>query len=409
MAGRRRRSSIFSILTSIGASASIACAGSPEASGSGLSALTLAPPDRGAPALPTQFQILSIDAGASIAGAQGQGFTTPGAAGFYRNPSFNPANVLSPAAPSLTINAGEFHSYFSLDALGPSVPAEPGAQDTRDFYTDYPPSAYQALNSTTSPFLIADAQSAFLDPDAQQGTPATAQCIIQVEPQPVLLGGQAPTTGGGRAELQGLFLARLTVASGASIDGGVRLECEGEEPLMPQAVDLALDDALIPATVQTDQGPAQVSFGLRSFLVASPMIDGFGAADVYDVWIVACNLPVIVLQPANQISQEQGQVTFSVVADGPSLTYQWRRAGMDLVDGPGINGSTTPDLDVSDVRFDDALRYDVVISAPCGSTISQGALLTVEPLPCRGDSNTDGSIDFSDITTVLAEWLKQCK
>jgi hypothetical protein len=81
--------------------------------------------------------------------------------------------------------------------------------------------------------------------------------------------------------------------------------------------------------------------------------------------------PVITTQPVSQSAAVGGSVTFSVVATGNSLSYQWRKAGV------AISGGTASSYTLSTVAATDAGSYDVVIANSAGSVTSSAATLTI--------------------------------
>ena len=90
--------------------------------------------------------------------------------------------------------------------------------------------------------------------------------------------------------------------------------------------------------------------------------------------------PTIVTQPLPQMvyAGVTAQFTVSATVNGaPPLTYQWQRAGTNLVDGGNIFGSTNATLIVSNVRAADAVSYDVVVRNAGGPVTSALVALTV--------------------------------
>ncbi len=83
-------------------------------------------------------------------------------------------------------------------------------------------------------------------------------------------------------------------------------------------------------------------------------------------------LPRITTQPQSQSICETKTVTFSVVAVGTELTYQWRKNNINI---PNANAST---LTLQNVTPNDEGQYDVVVSGRCSpSATSEKATLTV--------------------------------
>jgi hypothetical protein len=85
-----------------------------------------------------------------------------------------------------------------------------------------------------------------------------------------------------------------------------------------------------------------------------------------DVALMINTAPGIVLQPDNQLPNVGGLVTFSVVAIGTNLTYQWRRGNANLLDTGNISGATTSTLTIDAVNYSDtASDYNVIVSGTC--------------------------------------------
>lgn len=97
--------------------------------------------------------------------------------------------------------------------------------------------------------------------------------------------------------------------------------------------------------------------------------------------------PVISPMPTPKNVWESQSATFSAtVTGGPPLSFQWRRDGVPLVDGPApgggiISGATTTTLIVTDVHSVDAGVFDLVVQNGCGSVSSNGITLVVRTPP----------------------------
>jgi hypothetical protein len=82
--------------------------------------------------------------------------------------------------------------------------------------------------------------------------------------------------------------------------------------------------------------------------------------------------PAISTQPANQTVFVGQNVTFSVVATGSGLTYQWRKGGVNIA------GATGSSYTISNVTTADAGNFDVVVSGTCSPPATSNiATLTV--------------------------------
>lgn len=88
--------------------------------------------------------------------------------------------------------------------------------------------------------------------------------------------------------------------------------------------------------------------------------------------------PAIMTQPAPATVADGGVGSFSVVATGDApLAYQWRRNGVDLVDGAGVVGAATAGLALTaPIAFDNS-QLSVLVSNGAGSVVSADAKLTV--------------------------------
>ncbi len=87
------------------------------------------------------------------------------------------------------------------------------------------------------------------------------------------------------------------------------------------------------------------------------------------------------------------------------MTFQWRRDGTDLIDGPTgvgsfIFGSQSSTLFIDQVQALDAGEYSVVIENECGALESAPATLSL-PSTCFADANGDHSVDGADLSFLL--------
>jgi hypothetical protein len=107
-----------------------------------------------------------------------------------------------------------------------------------------------------------------------------------------------------------------------------------------------------------------------------------------DTWeMTTLSAPSITTQPLPGTVYTGDPVSCFVVASGSGmLSYQWRRNGINLVEGGRISGSRTNTLIIVSVVLSDAGSYDVVVSNSCSATPSNPAILTVN---CY--ANCDGS------------------
>ena len=90
-------------------------------------------------------------------------------------------------------------------------------------------------------------------------------------------------------------------------------------------------------------------------------------------------LPPIIERQPNSTSVQAGEtVTFTVVASGEGLTYQWfGPGGVALSDVPEeIAGATASSLQIFNIQLDDEGTYQVRVSNAGGSVSSQFIFLT---------------------------------
>lgn len=99
-------------------------------------------------------------------------------------------------------------------------------------------------------------------------------------------------------------------------------------------------------------------------------------------------VPTITAEPASNPGAVTGgscNLTVTATGDG-TLSYQWRRNGVDLTNGttPGgatITGATTATLTITNAQDANAGNYDVVVSNAGGSVTSRNSLLSISSTP----------------------------
>jgi gliding motility-associated-like protein len=74
---------------------------------------------------------------------------------------------------------------------------------------------------------------------------------------------------------------------------------------------------------------------------------------------------VIVQQPTNVADCINSTISFVVKATGTSIVYQWRKAGVNLVDGGNISGAKNDTLTISNIQLSDAGSYKVNLTGAC--------------------------------------------
>jgi len=89
-------------------------------------------------------------------------------------------------------------------------------------------------------------------------------------------------------------------------------------------------------------------------------------------------------------------VNFDIVAGGtPNLTYQWKKDGVNLLNGGNIFGATSNSLTVTGVAVSDEGSYTVVVTNGCGNSLTS-SVASLE-VSCAGPGG---------ITSSLELWVK---
>ncbi len=106
--------------------------------------------------------------------------------------------------------------------------------------------------------------------------------------------------------------------------------------------------------------------------------------------------PVIVSDPQDVTACLGASAAFMVEATGNSLTYQWRKDGVDIA---GANASL---FEIASVTAADAGSYDVVVTGQCGEpAVSAPATLTVKPAVVASNDNYEVAEDGALTGNVL--------
>ena len=89
------------------------------------------------------------------------------------------------------------------------------------------------------------------------------------------------------------------------------------------------------------------------------------------------------------------------VTTGGSISYRWRRNGVNLFASPRYLGVNTGLLTILTDDPNDSGLYSAVATNACGTTTSVAAQVTVF---CAADFNQDGGIDGSDVAAFFENW-----
>ncbi len=114
--------------------------------------------------------------------------------------------------------------------------------------------------------------------------------------------------------------------------------------------------------------------------------------------------PEITQQPFDQIAYNGYAAHLSISATD-AISYQWRRDGINLLNGSGVSGATTAHLTINPISGGDfGVPFDCIATNTCGTVTSNSAMITILH-DCAGDMNHDGNFDGLDITNFVDELL----
>ena len=140
--------------------------------------------------------------------------------------------------------------------------------------------------------------------------------------------------------------------------------------------------------------------------------DANGCQNSNSVTVTIAPATIIVTEPADQLACVGNPVSFTAVATGTDLTYQWRKGTVNLVNGGNISGATSATLTINPVKMTDAAaNYNVVITGACSSIkTSKNVSLEVDAAPSISTSACVGSsVSFSANATgssLTYQWRK---
>ncbi|MCG8701612.1 MAG: immunoglobulin domain-containing protein, partial [Bacteroidales bacterium] len=123
----------------------------------------------------------------------------------------------------------------------------------------------------------------------------------------------------------------------------------------------------------------------------------------------------ITLQPVDEVACEGSATGFTINATGTSLSYQWKKNGVDLTDNAVVSGATTNSLaiDPVDDTYNDVFTCqvtgacDVENSNPANLTVRQLTTITSQPVnitACNGENATFTVV--ASATNISYQWQK---
>ncbi|OHB53707.1 MAG: hypothetical protein A2Y12_15155 [Planctomycetes bacterium GWF2_42_9] len=113
--------------------------------------------------------------------------------------------------------------------------------------------------------------------------------------------------------------------------------------------------------------------------------------------------------PLDATVEPAGTAEFRCVAAGaPTISYQWKKGGVNLVNGSNVSGADGPILTLSNVGFElQGQKFTCAVSNGQGSAISGEATLHITCYwDIQGDLNADCKVDFKDFAILAQHWLE---
>ena len=136
-----------------------------------------------------------------------------------------------------------------------------------------------------------------------------------------------------------------------------------------------------------------------------------GDGDAITIDVTVGTTTVISDQPDAVNANVGDDVSFSIVADGDNLTYQWK------FEGTNIDEAEEATYQILSVEMSDAGTYSVNVTGTCGEVLSDGALLTITtsieelndlginiyPNPSAGIFNISYSKEHKNVQVIISD------
>jgi len=149
---------------------------------------------------------------------------------------------------------------------------------------------------------------------------------------------------------------------------------------------------------------------LPAQLVAGGFFGAAGSVVAGSVALWSNLLPEILQQPVGDTVEIGATVALGISTRNGQPAYQWRKGGLDLMNGPTgsgstIYGATTPMLTITAAQPSDSGDYDCIVTNSCGEAVSDEAIISVGPPPsCPGDTNGDNQVNGADLSVLLGQF-----
>jgi hypothetical protein len=252
--------------------------------------------------------------------------------------------------------------------------------------SDYQGVVAQAWNGLVTTSLQADGKVGYVQPPTGVPTATDSNTTYDFGVGAFLLtGSEVLLLAGGRADPPVVLSQPLS----RSLDAGslvvFSVAVSGSPPLSYQwwgngsllvdgdGVSGTRTPSLMLSNVQTAQA--------GSFFVVVSNVSASVVSSNAVLTVIPPGPPVITSQPANHNADPGSTVQFDVtVAGTPPFTYQWWGNGVQLTNGPSVQGAATATLTLSNIQPAQAGSYWVVVSNVADTVISSNAVLTLTPV-----------------------------
>lgn len=249
----------------------------------------------GASAAP--FRMLTYQASGGVVGGVNGGQALAVDIGGFFHSEVTPAVISGGAGSYSAANFAEFDSYFGMDSFGPTARGRGTGDDstaTRNFYGNYPaaspvPPNFGDKNTAASGLTVSPGafigDLSFADPvKEKQAAAGIATAVYNNGLDAFTVSGFAPNPGGGRSDLDGVFVGRFTIRTGATLSGALAVTLnDGSDQ----------GTVAIGGTIMLDQEYALTAFEVAQVNITPvlgfaggnlPDFSGFGPATTYDLW-----------------------------------------------------------------------------------------------------------------------------
>jgi hypothetical protein len=105
---------------------------------------------------------------------------------------------------------------------------------------------------------------------------------------------------------------------------------------------------------------------------------GAGTTRFDDVAHVSA-LAIPTSQPQDQTLFPGGNATFNVTSSRADTIYQWKKDGVNLVNGARISGATSGTLSITNLQSTDGGNYTCALTNACGTNSSAAGILSCRP------------------------------